>query len=65
MNSGGFQSPFGDGRFLTTQIAPGVRADQVEFQSPFGDGRFLTGEVPVGTARVLLRFNPLSEMAAF
>ena len=63
----GFQSPYGDGRFLTWRSwgkdpAVGYRS----FQSPYGDGRFLTPTV--GYRSVLLCqacFNPLTEMAAF
>ncbi len=38
-----FQSPFGDGRFLTVEEVGPITASQwYWFQSPFGDGRFLT-----------------------
>ncbi len=63
-----FQSPFGDGRFLTVLAsACGCEADWWLFQSPFGDGRFLTTCSPSLPTRDLVTssFNPLSEMAAF
>ncbi len=45
-----FQSPFGDGRFLTKEIRAVFEDGRVLFQSPFGDGRFLT--------RVFRRYFP-------
>ncbi len=66
-----FQSPFGDGRFLTVDLS---RAELIAanrpvegFQSPFGDGRFLTRTVTAMGLRPnsCSGFNPLSEMAAF
>ncbi len=43
-----FQSPFGDGRFLTAAWAVWEKLIPLvdEFQSPFGDGRFLTPQEP-------------------